>query len=141
MPPLFFYNLYVAVHIYLRQNYDCSVIDTARYQATIGSNRYQESGIEIFSITHWICYYWLSAQREFEGVPPEDLRRRTETQTKFGAQFWRTILAQNYLKQNLAHDFGAASNNLITVLQENIINNKYKYGSNFSSSWTCFGAG
>ena len=54
-------------------------------------------------------------QGEFEGVLPEDLRRRTDSN-----KIWRTILAQNYLKQNLAHDFGAAFNNLITVFQENI---------------------
>ena len=55
------------------------------------------------------------SQGEFEGVLPEDLRRRTDSN-----KIWRTILAQNYLKQNLAHDFSAAFNNLITVLQENI---------------------
>ena len=32
-------------------------------------------------------------QGEFEGVLPEDLRRKTETQTKFGAQFWRRIIS------------------------------------------------
>ena len=36
----------------------------------------------------------LYGQAEFEGVLPEDLRRRTETQTKFGAQFWRRIISK-----------------------------------------------
>ena len=41
-------------------------------------------------------------QGEFEGVLPEDLRRRTETQTKFGAQFWRRIISNKIWRMILA---------------------------------------
>jgi hypothetical protein len=33
------------------------------------------------------------SQGEFEGVFPKDLRRRTATRTKFGAHFWRRLIA------------------------------------------------
>ena len=42
------------------------------------------------------------SQGEFEGVLPEDLRRRTETQTKFGAQFWRRIISNKIWRMILA---------------------------------------
>lgn len=35
-------------------------------------------------------FYVAGGQGEFEGVLPEDLRRRTETQTKFGAELSQT---------------------------------------------------
>ena len=41
-------------------------------------------------------------QGEFESVLPEDLRRRTETQTKFGAQFWRRIISNKIWRMILA---------------------------------------
>ena len=41
-------------------------------------------------------------QGEFEGVLPKDLRRRTETQTKFGAQFWCKIISNKIWRMILA---------------------------------------
>jgi hypothetical protein len=42
-------------------------------------------------------------QGEFEGVFPKDLQRRTATRTKFGAHFWRRLIANI----DLAQQFGA----------------------------------
>ena len=39
----------------------------------------------------------------FQGVFPKDLRRRTATRTKFGAHFWRRLIANI----DLAQQFGA----------------------------------
>ena len=49
-----------------------------------------------------IMFYAFLGQGEFEGVLPEDLRRRTETQTKFGAQFWRRIISNKIWRMILA---------------------------------------
>ena len=60
-------------------------------------------GLE-FITENWQCL-WNSVvlnQGEFEGVLPEDPRRRTETPPKFGAQFWRRIISNKIWRMILA---------------------------------------
>ena len=59
----------------------------------------------IFLYFHQLVHF---SQGEFEGVFPKDLRRRTATRTKFGAHFWRRLIANIDLAQNDPKDpFGA----------------------------------
>ena len=67
--------------------------------ASHGLDRFCVSGQALFK---------MKIQGEFEGVFPKDLRRRTATRTKFGAHFWRRLIANIDLAQNDPKDpFGA----------------------------------
>jgi hypothetical protein len=59
----------------------------------------------IFLYFHQLVHF---PQGEYEGVFPKDLRHRTATRTKFGAHFWRRLIANIDLAQNDPKDpFGA----------------------------------
>jgi hypothetical protein len=55
------------------------------------------------------------SQGEFEGVFPKDLRRGTATRTKFGAHFWRRLIANI----DLAQQFGATLLAVVSELRRN----------------------
>ena len=63
--------------------------------------------IFILNVVYILYFHQLVhfSQGEFEGVFPKDLRRRTATRTKFGAHFWRRLIANIDLAQN--DPFGA----------------------------------
>ena len=60
----------------------------------------------IFLYFHQLVHF---SQGEIEGVFPKDLRRRTATRTKFGAHFWRRLIANI----DLAQQFGAEIRRMI----------------------------